>query len=389
MAGRTRHIVFAVTRADDLGGAQVHVRDLSLALAERGWKVTILAGSEGPLSNDVQNRGLPFRTIPHLVRSVSPVADVRAVAELRAALRQLQPDLLSLHSSKAGVLGRLSALKLGFPVLLTAHGWGFSSASNPLAERAYRLIERTMSPLADRIIAVSEADRRLALRFDLAEPSQIVTIHNGMPDIAPSLIADAAARPTHVVMVARFAPPKDHELLLTALADLHESDWNLSLIGGGPLEEGVRRRVDELGLRSRVSFLGFRRDVDRILATAQLFVLTSRSEAFPRSILEAARAGLPTIASDVGGIREAVLDGQTGFVVPAGDRGALRARLDQLIGDGSLRAEMGRRARARFEEHFTLEHMVTRTVEVYEDLLGSRASRPSSSREHPGAPHAD
>jgi len=367
-------IVFVVTRADDLGGAQVHVRDLSVALAERGWTVTVLSGSHGPLSAAVTERGVPFKSLPHLVRPVRPIKDVRAIYEIRGALEELRPDLVSLHSSKAGILGRLSGVALGVPILFTAHGWGFSSGGNPLATRAFRFMERAVAPLADAIIAVSEADRELALQLHLAKPGQIVTVHNGMLDIVPALLARPGAHVPHLVMVARFAPPKDHDLLLRALADLRELDWRLSLIGDGPLEPAARHLVDRYGLQSRVSFLGFREDVANILATAQIFVLASRSEAFPRSILEAARAGLPTVASDVGGVRESVLDGRTGYVVPPGDPDSLRERIQVLIGDAPLRESMGRAARELYEESFTFERMVSRTIEVYERLLGRALS---------------
>lgn len=350
----------------------MHVRDLSIALAGQGWDVRVLAGSRGPLSEALERRGVPFASLPDLVRPVRPVKDLRAIQEIRAALRSIQPDLVSLHSSKAGILGRLAGAALGVPVLFTAHGWGFSSSTHPLGRWGFRLVERAMAPLADRIIAVSEADRKLALRFHLATPSQIVGVHNGMPDVPLTLRARPAGEPPHLVMVARFAPPKDHALVVEALSDLRALDWRLSFVGDGPQEPEIRSMVERQGLAARISFLGFRQDVAEILAGAQAFILASKSEAFPRSILEAARSGLPTIASDVGGIRESVLTGRTGFVVPSGDRVALREHLRLLVQDPELRSTMGGRARELYESEFTFQRMVVRTIQVYESLLGRR-----------------
>lgn len=363
-------IVFVVTRADEIGGAQIHVRDMSVALQRRGWDVTVISGSRGVLSEDLERRGIAFRSLPRLVRAVRPLRDVRAALELRRHFRELKPDLISLHSSKAGVLGRLAGARLQIPVLFTAHGWGFSSSSRPLTRTLLLSIDRWTTPLADGIIAVSEADRALALRLHLAVPEQITTVHNGMPDVGLSLRARPDASPPHLVVVARFAPPKDHALLLRSLAGLTDLSWRLSLVGDGPLLEPSRQLARKLGLATRTTFLGFQGDVANILADAQLFVLPSNSEAFPRSILEASRAGLPVVASDVGGVRESVEDAETGYVVPPGDIEALRTCLRTLMADPELRARMGAASRQRYERFFTLERMVRCTIRVYERLLG-------------------
>jgi len=364
------NIVFVVTRADEIGGAQVHVRDLSVALRRRGWDVSVVSGSQGVLSEDLARHGVPFHSIPNLVRPVRPRSDLQAVLELRRFLREWKPDLVSLHSSKAGVLGRLAMAGLGVPTLFTAHGWGFSSSNRVPVRGVLLLIERCMSPLADRIIAVSEADRSLAIRLRLARADQITTVHNGMPDVSRDLRSKPEASPPHVAMVARFAAPKDQALLLRALAGLTDLEWQMSLIGEGPRLEAARRLATELQIASRVNFTGFRRDVAELLAESQVFVLASNSEAFPRSILEASRAGLPIVASDVGGVRESVADGKTGFVVPTGDLEALRLRLRALLGDRDLRARLGDASRQRYERLFTFERMVERTINVYEELLG-------------------
>lgn len=213
-------IVFVVTRADELGGAQVQVRDLSVALRRRGWDVSVASGSRGSLSDNLARRGVPFHSIPHLVGPVRPLSDLRSVLELRRFLRERKPDLVSLHLSTAGVLGRLAAAGLGVPTLFTAHGWGFSSSDRVLARGGFLPVEPFMAPLADRIIAASEADRALALHRRLAQAGEVVTVHNGMPDVSPGSTRETGGVPPHVVMMARFAPPKDRALLLRALGDL-------------------------------------------------------------------------------------------------------------------------------------------------------------------------
>jgi len=337
--------------------------------------VTVLVGGEGPFTEELAVRGIPYRSMRYLVRPIRPSTDLRGLLELRAALTELRPDLVATHSSKAGWLGRLAARSLGLPVVFTAHGWAFTEGVPERKRKIYALAERLAAPFADRIITVSEYDRALALRYRIAPAHKLVTVHNGMPDVDPTLRACPEAEPVRLVMVARFEPPKDHATLLCALAGLRDLAWELELIGDGPLLERVRAEAERLGLLERVRFLGARKDVAERIAKAQLFVLTSNWEGFPLSILEAMRARLPVVASDVGGVREAVMEGETGFLVPRGDVGALRARLRQLIMNASLRVKMGQAGRKRFEERFTFEHMFRKTVEVYEDVLGTNLTR--------------
>jgi glycosyltransferase involved in cell wall biosynthesis len=173
-------------------------------------------------------------------------------------------------------------------------------------------------------------------------------------------------------MVARLSRWKDQPTLLHALADLKDLDWQLELVGDGPLRGQLEELTQSLGLTSRVTFLGFRRDVAERLAAAQVFLLLSKWEGFPRSILEAMRAGLPVVASDVGGVQESVVDGTTGFVIPRGDAVRLRECLRKLITSSELRVRMGEAGRARYEEKFTFDRLVERTTKVYEAVLGRR-----------------
>jgi len=199
-------------------------------------------------------------------------------------------------------------------------------------------------------------------------PSRIRVVHNGIPDTP--FRADPAKHPPRIVMVARFAPQKDQALLLRALAGLKELPWELELVGDGPLLPQAQALAEELDLGERVRFLGRRLDVDRVLAGAQVFVLASRWEGLPLTVLEAMRAGLPVVASDVGGVKEAVLEGETGFLVPRGDEGALRSRLALLLRDPALRVRMGRAGRRFYEEAFTLDRMLRKVWEAYASLLG-------------------
>ena len=369
-------IVYIITKASPIGGAQIHVRDLAAAVAAQGHSPTVITSGSGTFIDDLRRLEIPVLVLRHLTTPIRPLSDLRALGEVRSALATLKPDLIAAHSSKAGILARLAARSLRVPVVFTVHGWAFTPGVPPLQAALYRQVERLVGPLASRIITVSEYDRRLGLAARVAPEDRLVTVHNGMPDVPPELRADPARSPARLVMVARYGAQKDHPTLLRALADLRQHPWELDLIGDGPAMGQTEALATELGLAGRVRFLGQRSDVDRILAAAQVSLLITNWEGFPLSILEAMRAGLPVVASSVGGVPESVCDGESGYLIPRADVPHLRDRIERLLTDPALRARLGAAGRARFVRDFTLSASVARTLGVYRAALTDAAVEP-------------
>ena len=334
-----------------------------------GHSATVITSGGGPFVDDLWAQKIPVVVMRHLAAPIHPVRDLLALRELHGILTDLRPELIAAHSSKAGILGRLVGRSLRIPVIFTVHGWAFTPGIPAMEAAVYRRLEQLVSPLASRIITVSEFDRQLALDARIAHGDRLVTVHNGMPDIANSMRADPGGTPVRLVMVARFGAQKDHPTLLRALAGVQRHSWELDLIGEGPRMGDMQALASSLGLAHRVRFLGQRMDVDRKLADAQISLLVTNWEGFPLSVLESMRAGLPVVASAVGGVSEAVRDGETGFLVPRGDVEVLRDRIERLLTDRSLRSRMGTGGRTRYEQHFTLEHFVAKTLAVYEDVV--------------------
>jgi glycosyltransferase involved in cell wall biosynthesis len=364
-------IVHIITRSDNVGGAQIHVRDLSVTALEQGHRVTVLTGGVGPFTEDLSEHGVPWVSIPRLARPIHPLNDWLAFGQIRKALRRLQPAVTSAHSSKAGLLGRLAAWSLGRPVIFTAHGWAFHPSLPRHQALLYRKVETLGAKFAKRIITVSEFDRQLALRSGVAPAHKLVTVHNGIPDVPVTLRAAADGMVPRLIMVARFEAPKDHRTLFQALAGLRDMPWELDLIGDGPLLGDAENQAAALGISERVRFWGSRKDVAERLAKSDVFLLLSDREGFPISILEAMRAGLPVVASAVGGIPEAVEDGVSGFLVPPRDPETLRDRIHRLLAEPALRRRLGDGGRRRYEQEFTLSHSFSKTLQVYKDALES------------------
>jgi len=358
-----------VTRGDDIGGAQIHVRDMSLALRKIGHEVAVFVGQEGMFTKNLQLNDVEYYDIKNLIRPIHPLKDLLAFFESYKLLKVFNPDLISCHSSKAGWLGRLVGYCLGTPTIFTAHGWSFSEGIPKIKSRLFILAEKIVSPLSKLIITVSEYDYRLASSHNISPKTRLLTIHNGMPEISSEYNTNQLTQPPKIVMLARFDNPKDHTMLVNTLALIKNEEWTLDFIGDGSKRAQVKKIVIQKGLSAKISFLGTRNNIPLELSTAQIFVLLSHWEGFPRSILEAMRAGLPVVASDVGGIKESVVDGSTGFLIPRGDVSILKDRLLKLIKNPTLRQKMGREGRKRFEENFTFAHMLEKHLKVYDAIL--------------------
>jgi glycosyltransferase involved in cell wall biosynthesis len=364
--GGKPRILYMITRAER-GGAQMHVLDLACAM--RGeFDVAVATGEDGFLVEECRDNGIPVYIVPHLQRKIWPPADACALLEINQLIKQLQPDLIHAHTFKAGILGRFSSRLLGVPSIYTMHTWLFGTPALP---RLWGMLgapcERLAARWCSRLIAVSDAGVRIASQHRVASQSKVVTIRNGIPDCSERANLKSDHVPV-ITMVARFTEAKEHELLLRAFASIAPGP-RLRLIGGGPLLDTCKNLAKELGVQDRVDFLGNRQDIPSLLAASDVFVLATKFEMFSLSILEAMRAGLPVIASDVGGNREAIVDGETGYLVPGGSAAALADALRQVIDNPELRQRLGRAARLRFTQQFLFAHQERLTRNVYHEVL--------------------
>ena len=364
-SGKPR-ILYLVTRAER-GGAQTHVLDLACSMRP-DFEVSVATGEEGFLTEACRERAIPVYVLPHLQREVRPITDARGFGEIWQLIRKLRPDLLHLHTFKAGFLARLAGRILGIPSVYTIHAWLYGTAAvSRFSSALSGPCERLAARWCERIITVSRAGARIVRGHRIGSPSKLVTIHNGLPDCSEQALLSPTETPV-ITMVARFIEGKDHDLLLRAFARIPKGP-RLRLVGDGPTRASVENLARELGIREQVDFLGNRDDVASLLATSDVFVLASRSEMLPISILEAMRAGLPVIASDVGGVGEAVTHNENGFLVPSGSVSALAQALIDLTTDYALRLRMGHAGRQRFTRQFLSSSMQERTRCIYRDVL--------------------
>ena len=359
-------ILLLVTLAET-GGAQTYVASLVPALVGP-YDVTVAAHGDGPLRMTAARAGADFVSLQHVRRPIHVWHDLLGLVELVRLMRSLRPQIVHASSSKAGVLGRIAARLSGVPVrIFTVHGWAFSATTGPRAV-AYRWAERLVRPLTTATVCVSESERSAGIAAGACDPTTTVVIRSGI-DAAERSVARPTRAVPRIVAVGRLQAPKDPLTLVRALALLSGPRFEALLVGDGPDRPAVEAELRRVRLEDVVELAGERVDVASILADSDIFVLASRSEAFPLTVLEAMAAGLPVVAPDVGGLAELVVEGETGLLVAPGDPGALASAIAQLVRDPALRERFGAAGRERVETRFTFESFRDAHLDLYRRQL--------------------
>lgn len=368
------HIAYIITRSDVLGGASVHLLDLAKGMIDQGHKVHILVGGTGAFTEELKKNHIEFSSLKHLRREISLIHDVLGFWEIKKYLKQLKPDIVHCHSSKAGLLGRLAAKALNLPVIFTAHGWAFTDGISPKKQKIYSKLENFLTKFSDHIITVSEYDRQHGFKYKVGTLDLVKTIHNGVPDIQTAPIERIEPKSiTKLIMVARFEDPKDQFFLIQALSKLPQHlNWKIDFLGEGPNLQKCQELARNEKLDSKIIFHGQSFKVKEFLNQADIFVLISNYEGFPLTILEAMSASLPIIASDVGGVNESV-SSENGYLIPKGSVDVLVQTLTELIVNTNLRQQLGSNSRYLYETQFSFNTMLQKTFNIYTQVLEKRS----------------
>lgn len=359
------HVAHVITKLD-VGGAQTHVVELARAQVAAGYRIDIVAGCGGPAAERVAEAAIPVRIVPELGASHGRFSQRAAFAAVKAALGEIRPDLVHGHSSNAGLHSRLAARRLGLPSVYTAHGWPFQKGASWRQRLLSFAGEFVGGHVGNAVIVLTEAERDRAVRARAVPRRRLWVVPNGISDVPPDLrrAGDVGDGSAVLVMVARFAPPKLQSELGAALSNFTDLPWTLQFVGDGPDLEACRAAVESIpSLRGRVAFRGHRDDVAEILASSDVGILWSRYEGLPMSVMEYMRAGLCCVASDLPGTRELFGDEPAGLIVESD--AALPAVLTGVLTTPGRLDAYGRRARLRYESHYSAEALVAGTEAVY------------------------
>ncbi|MEM9801654.1 MAG: glycosyltransferase family 4 protein [Planctomycetota bacterium] len=372
-----------------IGGTRRHLVDVASAQLRAGDEVTLIASTLRdpgfPADLDrLESMGARVVRLP-MVRAIRPTKDVQHLRRIRALLRELRPDVVHTHSSKAGVLGRRASIATGIGARVhTPHTFAFLfGALFGRRKRAlFRAIERSLAKSTHRMIAVSESEADTMRASGVVDPGIVRVVPNG---IDPSRIEGAEPLDTRSVgldpglplaaVIGLVYAAKGQDLALEALADPGLEELQILFVGPGDTAE-LEERARSLGVDGRVTFTGPRDDVPAILAASDLLLLPSRWEGMPYVVLEAMAASRAVVSTPVDGARDLVENDVTGVLAADASVGAIADALRCAVGAGGegLRAQ-GEAGRARLEGAFTVEAMADGLRAVYEEALASEGAR--------------
>ncbi|MBX2869848.1 MAG: glycosyltransferase family 4 protein [Acidiferrobacterales bacterium] len=359
-------VMMVITKAD-IGGAQKHVLQMFQNM-RRSYRFLLVSGAPDFLTNAAAELGIEVCIAPRLRRAIRPLTDLRACFQLVELMRKHQPDLVHAHSFKAGVLARLAATYCRIPTVFTAHGWSFTPGA-PLFQRIFGLaVESVLCRTGCLVVTISRHDYMLARRWHVGPGKRRYLVLNAADQPASS--GNLARNPVRLLTIGRATAVKNQQLLIDTMQALPK-EIVLTIVGGGPLLEKLRANVKARHLESRVLLPGEVEDIAPYFEQSGIFVLCSNFEGLPLSILEAMAVGLPVISTDVGGVNEAVEEGQNGFLVPRGDSVALADRLVALINNPARREAMGIASKSLHSQRFTVNRFIDEMQQVYHKALGS------------------
>ncbi len=372
-------VLFIITLSE-MGGAQKVVYNLAAGLNPQEFDITVACAQGGELVDWLKSleQRVKVIEISSLRREISPWHDLKAFWKLYWLIKKNKFDIVHCHSSKAGILGRLAAWLAGVPkIFFTAHGWVLNEYQHWSGRLCYTWIERLAGTVSTKVVCVSEYDLLKARNLKIAADDKLVVFYNGLPEPETQeglLRNELGIKKNDLVIgtVARLAPQKD-PLFLLKVAEGMICRQNCTgagrlyfvLIGDGPLRPECENFINSKGLSGRVFLLGTREEAAKLVQDFDIFVLFSRWEGLPLTIIEAMMASRPVVASAVGGVGELVVPGETGLLIEQLDVNEAEKALLHLIYDPGKRLAMGQAGRKRACRLFNINQMVDQYRELY------------------------
>jgi glycosyltransferase involved in cell wall biosynthesis len=377
--------ILIISTNSDEAGAPRHVERLASLLMST-YEVYCVFGERGPVAMRLSRLGVNVQYIPRMRNAFNPLDDIIAMSGLIAKIIKIKPEIIHCHSAKAGMLGRLAAWFLSTPSVYTVHGWGWRGMP-PAKARIIRAIEKLLSFLPkSRYIYVAHSVQREAIEELSIAPAKGVVVHNGSPSppYRESTGNENRLSEITIIMPARVCEAKDHATLLLAFDTLPEN-YKLLLCGSGTNSDEFIAFARKTATRRHrdISFLGETSDIFGLYRRSDIFVLSSKFEALPLSIIEAMSFKLPVVASNVGGVNELVVDQCTGYLFHRGDHIALADCLRKLSST-QARDALGEYGSRIYLERFTENSMVSKIMAVYESLdsTSDRFCKPAGPTRH-------
>lgn len=377
-------ILYLITQAET-GGAQKYIYDLATSQPGQNFEIIVALGQsqDQNLAEKLREKNIAVHQLKHLVRPISPLHDLLAIFEIKKLCRKLKPDIVHLNSTKAGVLGSIAShlIKKQLPhrLIYTAHGWVFNEPMNPLKKKLFLFLEKLTARFKDKIICVSEFDRQAALKNKIGPEKNLITVHNGLNFEEIDFLTKEIARrelnlPADKIIlgaIANFYPTKGLKYFIEAVNLLRQKNNNLMavVIGDGEERQELENLIANYHLQNYFLLLGRQTKAAQYLPAFDFYVCSSVKEGLSYTLLEAALARLPIVATNVGGNPEIVIDQKTGLLAQTKNSQDLAAKIQTLIEQPTLAQELGNNAYLWVKENFSLGAMAEQTFAQYTETI--------------------
>lgn len=374
-----------------IGGAQENTLYNCLDLIrDYGDDVLLITGPslgpEGNLLDQAHAQGLTVKELPHLVRNINPITDWQGYQEVKAAIREFQPDVVHTHSAKGGMLGRRGATALNVPAVIhTVHGAPFHPYQSAMARKFFIHCEQYAARQCHKLVSVADAMTDLLVEAKVAPREKFVTVYSGMevePFLESGSLRDATraelgigAEDVVIGKIARLFHLKGHEYVIEAAKEVVAKcpQAKFLFVGDGILREKYESDIRAAGLQDHFILVGLvpPKEIPKYISAMDVLVHTSLREGLARALPQALLSGKPAVSFDIDGAREVVSTMETGFLVPPGDVSQLTSALVQLCQDRGLREKLGEEGRARCRQVFPHQVMTRILREIYQEVLRS------------------
>lgn len=350
--------ILVVSTNDGLSGAPLYIKSV-LKNLRTFFYFSAVFGEDGPVGCSLRDYGIPVMVIKEMRSKINPIVDLIAAVKLFLIVKKIKPDFIYAHSSKAGMLARVMSLLTGIPTVYTVHGWGWRGMGF-FVKNFIVFIEKLLSFIPNcYFIYVSNSVQIEGQAILNLKKEQGLLVLNGTNDVLFDQSTYSPNSRFKMMMVARVAPAKDHETLIRAF-ELSGENSELWLCGEGT-DSNDFKNLAKLWAPNRyhsIQFLGDRPDVPSLLNKIDLFLLISKYEALPLSIIEAMSAGKAIVATNTGGISELISNNENGLLVEIGDVLGVSEAISKLKNQTN-RDIFGQNSRSRYLEKFTVERMTT------------------------------
>lgn len=373
-------VLFIITKSN-FGGAQRYVYELATGIPKNRFESIVVLGGDGLLVKKLSDAGIRTISLPSLLRDVSPLKDLTSFVTLFKLFKIERPNVVHLNSAKVSGLGAVAARLAGVPcIIFTAHGWAFNEDRPFLSRLIIKLLYFITILFSHKTIAVSQAVAKEAPAYGMRK--KIVVIYPPVSQTLNILKKDAARKhfteevsSLHndgrlwVGIVAELHKSKGIRYAIEAMRDAElQSKILLVVLGEGHERPFLEKMIQEMNLEKSVFLVGFHENAASLMSAFDISLLPSTTEAFGYVVAEAGLAGLPVLATRVGGISEIIRDSKTGLLIPAHNGNAIKVGLLKLASSPSARALLGTALHKKVISDFSPEEVVHATLTLYEKI---------------------